>query len=367
MKSRLKIALSAAVLISLQPLAAGAAGWGKPDAVPQALHPVSPLVADKRIDMTYPSVAGDFLVYSRYAGGGNYNIARVSKYSPLAGARGIQPVVRDEAIRFGVAVEDGSIGYVSNRLGPISAWMWQGHGDGHVAIANMATFSGGLIPEHLNASRDGSAWCFDSTFEHNRHNQLLNEFPRLSHRELHGQQWRIYDYDSFRHKQGYAKTREGKKNKFNPPVLFIFDRHSSQLVMINNAFDGALSPDGRRIAFVRETDGNYDIWMQDVAGGELIQLTSSPYGDFEPAWNADGSKLLFVSNRDSEGEVRRTSIYMMDLNTNRIERLTNAPKATDGGPAWMDEHTVVFHSNRDPKKPQAATVSGWNLWQLKLN
>ncbi|MDX8407695.1 MAG: hypothetical protein R8L58_04845 [Mariprofundaceae bacterium] len=370
MKTSFKIVLSAALLMSLQPIVAPeavAASWGKQQAVPDALYPVSPLIADKRVDTVYPSVAGDFLVYSKHAGSGDFNIVRVSKYSPQAGGRSIHPVVLNEAVRFGVAVSDGSMGYVSDRLGPVSAWLWQGKGDGHVAIANMATFSGGLIPEHLNASRDGSIWCFDSTFEHNRHNQLLNEFAKVSGGELLGQQWRIYDYNFYRHKQGYAATRTGNRNKFNPPVLFTFDRKSSQLAMINNALDGAVSPDGRRIAFVRESNGNYDIWMQDVQGGELVQLTNTPYGEFEPAWNADGSKLLFVSNRDSKGDVLKTSIYMMDMATSRIERLTNAARATDGGPAWLDEHTVVFHSNRDLKKPQAGTRSGWNIWQLKID
>jgi len=369
MKKKLQLALSAAVLIS-SPVFAGnafAADWGKQSAAAEALYPVSPLIADKKADTTYPSVAGDFLVYSKRAGVAEYNVARVSKYSLASGERNIKSLVLNEAIRFGVATSDGAIGYVSDRVGPISAWMWQGQGDGHVAIANMGTFRGGLAPQHLNASRDGRVWCFDSTFETSRYNQLLNEFGNVSHSELLGQQWRIYDYDNYRHKLGYSATKAGNTNKFSPPVLFTFDRKSSQLVMINNAFDGALSPDGRRVAFVRETKGNYDIWVQDVQGGELIQLTNSEFGEFEPAWNDDGSKLLFVSNRDSKGDVQKTSIYMMDMATNRIERLTNAANATDGGPAWLDKNTVVFHSNRDLKKQQTGTQSGWNIWQLKLN
>jgi len=370
MKTKIKLALTAAILMSVPTMMPGhvdAAFWGSKSSVAEApLYPVTPLIVEKGVDLMYPSAAGDFLVYSKYSGVGEYNIARVSKFSPLSGERNIKPVVLDDAIRFGVAVSDGSMGYISNRLGPVSAWMWQGHGEGHVAIANMATFTGGLVPLHLNASRSGSVWCFDATMERNRLNQLLNEFSKVSHQELLGQQWRTYDSDSYRHKLGYAETKTGKTNKFNPPMLFTFDRKSSQLVMINNAFDGALSPDGRRIAFVRETNGNYDIWVQDVDGGEVVQLTNSPFGDFEPAWNADGTKLAFVSNRDSEGEVTNTSIYMMDIATGKIERLTNALRAIDGGPTWLDANTVVFHSNRDEKKPQESTRSGWNIWQVKL-
>ena len=144
-------------------------------------------------------------------------------------------------------------------------------------------------------------------------------------------------------------------------------RKTKQLVMIPNAYDGAVSPDGRRIVFVRETDGNYDLWMQDIDGSELVQLTSSKFGDFEPAWSPDGKRLVFISNRDAKGDVRKTSVYSLELANNSIRRLTNAKRATDGGPAWFDENTVVFHSNRIPGDPQKGTQQGWNIWQVKLN
>ena len=120
-------------------------------------------------------------------------------------------------------------------------------------------------------------------------------------------------------------------------------------------------------AMVRETNGNYDLWMQDIDGSELVQLTSSKYGDFEPAWSPDGKQLLFISNRDAEGDVRKTSVYTLELASNSIRRLTNAKRATDGSPVWFDEHTAVFHSNRSLKEPQKDTQTGWNIWQVKLN
>jgi len=362
MKVKLLLAGFAATLIICQP--ALAAGFGQKTAA-EALYPVSPLIINKGVDSIYPSVAGDFMVYSTmtlaHAG-----VARVSKYSPNAAVREVKPMIRDEAIRFGVAVQDGSVGYVSNRLGPISAWMWRGHGESHLAIASGNIYRGGVIPYHLNASADGQVWCFDTPFEKLRQNEMLNEYEQHPHAELIGQLWRSYDSDNFRYKSGYKATEAGNKNKLDPPSLYIYDRKSDDLTMIPNAFDGAVSPDGRKVAFVRETNGNYDLWMQEINGGELVQLTDSTFGDFEPAWSPDGSRLLFVSNRDSNGTVTRTSIYMMDLNDSSVLRLTNARSAVDGGPAWMDHDSVVFHSNRDPKNPQSGTSSDWNIWQLKL-
>ncbi len=329
------------------------------------LYPVSPLIVKKGVDAIYPSVAGDFLVFSTHHIE-DYGVERVSKYSPLAASRAVKPMVLREAIRFGVALKDGGVGYVSNRSGPISAWMWQGNGESHVAIGQMGAFRGNVAPFHLNATPDGKVWCYDSSLQKVRQNELLNEFGDNPQFQLVGQTWRIYDSDSNRFKMAYKATETGKTNRLAPPVLYVWDRRNSQLTMIPNAFDGTISPDGQHIVFVRETDGNYDLWMQTIDGEELVQLTNSKYGDFEPQFSPDGKHLLFVSNRDYKGTVTRTSIYMMDMQDYHLTRLTNARNASDGGPAWMDAKTVVFHSDRSLKRPQSDTGSHWNIWQLKL-
>jgi len=368
MKRLLYIAAAAAMFMTAQPLfAASEAAFAKKNTVQEALYPVSPLIIEKDSDAIYPSVAGDFMVYGKRKGDA-FNVVRVSKHSPKGNSYQIKAMSAiNNDVNYGVAIRDGSIGYVSNRIGPISAWMWQGQGDGHIAIGNMATYRGGIAPFHLNASTDGQIWCFDTTFQRMRYSVMLNEFSKFPHREMMGQQWRTYHSDHFRYKQGYKPTQTGTENKYDPPALFILSRKSNQLLMIPNAYDGAISPDGRRIVFVRETNGNFDLWMQDIDGSELVQLTSSKYGDFEPAWSPDGKQLLFISNRDAQGDVRKTSVYSLELANNNIRRLTNAKRATDGGPVWFDEHTVVFHSNRSLEEPQRRTQTHWNIWQIKLN
>lgn len=366
MKKTFFLAAAAAMLISAQPLLA-ASHFGKNSKPEEPLFPVNPLIAESGYDSLYPSVAGDYMVYGKRKGD-VFDVVRVSRSSPTGSSYKINPMSKiNKDVRYGVAIQDGSIGYVSNRLGPISAWMWMGKGEGHVAIGNMAVYRGGLAPYHLNASANGQVWCFDTTFEKLRYNQMLSEFEKFPHHELMGQQWRTYNSDHFRYKQGYRPTVTGSRNKLDPPALFVLSRKTLQLVMIPNAFNGAISPDGKRIVFVRETDGNYDLWMQDVDGSDLVQLTTSKYGDFEPAWSPDGKKLAFISNRDAEGDVRETSIYMLELSSHRITRLTNARGVTDGGPAWFDDHSVVFHSNRSLKDPQQGTSASWNIWKLQLN
>ena len=49
------------------------------------------------------------------------------------------------------------------------------------------------------------------------------------------------------------------------------------------------SPDGRFIAYTSDQAGNFDIWVQPIAGGRAVQVTTDPATDWQPAWSPDGN------------------------------------------------------------------------------
>ena len=59
----------------------------------------------------------------------------------------------------------------------------------------------------------------------------------------------------------------------------------------------ALSPDGRQMAVSRETDGNRDIWLIDLARGVSSRFTFDPATDGSPLWSPDGARVFFSSPR----------------------------------------------------------------------
>jgi TolB protein len=55
------------------------------------------------------------------------------------------------------------------------------------------------------------------------------------------------------------------------------------------------SPDGRRIAFASNRAGDWDIWVLDIAQGDVVQVTSGPADDIHPSWSPDGALLAYCS------------------------------------------------------------------------
>jgi dipeptidyl aminopeptidase/acylaminoacyl peptidase len=104
----------------------------------------------------------------------------------------------------------------------------------------------------------------------------------------------------------------------------------------------AWSPDGSRIAYVHTSGANHDIWIMNADGSNPVRLTHDPDFDLDPTWSPDGSRLAFESNRTGGPE-----IYVMNADGSHVSRLTNSP-GSDGSPAWSpDGRQIAFVSDRD--------------------
>jgi len=103
-------------------------------------------------------------------------------------------------------------------------------------------------------------------------------------------------------------------------------------------------PDGRRVAYAWNRDGNFDIWVQSINGGDPTRVTSSPVDERQPAWSPNGQRLVFRSESDGGG------LFTVNVQGGPVRRI-----APDGRrPAWMpDSRDVVF---MDSDLPHAAFI-----------
>jgi Tol biopolymer transport system component/tRNA A-37 threonylcarbamoyl transferase component Bud32 len=67
------------------------------------------------------------------------------------------------------------------------------------------------------------------------------------------------------------------------------------------AFNPAISPDGKLIAYSSERNGNMDIYVRQLGGQQTIRRTEHPAPDWFPCFSPDGSKIAFFSDRDGGG------------------------------------------------------------------
>lgn len=111
------------------------------------------------------------------------------------------------------------------------------------------------------------------------------------------------------------------------------------------------SPDGRRIVFVSERSGSYELWLADSQGSSLTQLTffGGPHLG-SPRWSPDAARIVFdcvkQGNRD---------LYAIAADGGPPQQLTETPWH-EVRPAYSpDGRWVYFASNRSGR---------WEIWRM---
>jgi dipeptidyl aminopeptidase/acylaminoacyl peptidase len=141
-------------------------------------------------------------------------------------------------------------------------------------------------------------------------------------------------------KIAFASDRDGDYE------IYVMDANGSNVVqLISNTVDDwapAWSPDGSKIAFAHEIDGNLEIYIINSDGSNLTRLTNSSGDDDNPAWSSDGSKIAFDSDRSGT----HTDIYVMNADGSNQTLITTNP--SDYSASWSpDGSKIAFHSDRD--------------------
>ena len=121
------------------------------------------------------------------------------------------------------------------------------------------------------------------------------------------------------------------------------------------------SPDGRTIAYVRfGGSGNDDIWVMRADGTNHRRLTRGPAYDYSPAWSPDGSRIVFA--RDGH-------IWSMRADGSGGRQLTTGPRL-DGSVQWSRQgRELVFARgsrimvmNTDGSDQRRVPLPGWAAW-----
>jgi Tol biopolymer transport system component len=124
--------------------------------------------------------------------------------------------------------------------------------------------------------------------------------------------------------------------------LYIADIFGNYDEFADIGYQYSWSPDSRRIAFVKADEK--EIFVLDIDGQDIQQLTDGDLFIDGPAWSPDGNRIAFyaTSEQDRDGE-----IYVLSLDDKRIRQLTTNDRF-DFYPHWSaDGEQIAFVSRSD--------------------
>lgn len=102
----------------------------------------------------------------------------------------------------------------------------------------------------------------------------------------------------------------------------------------------AISPDGRRIAMILSKNGNPDLYVRDLEGENLVQLTRTREAESSPCWSPDGRTICFVSR-----ERGSASLYTVSASGGEMRRLNIGGTPNPTEPDWSpDGKWIAFTS-----------------------
>jgi TolB protein len=117
------------------------------------------------------------------------------------------------------------------------------------------------------------------------------------------------------------------------PQLYIMDAEGSEVQKIEltdkgYVIDPAWSPNGQLLAFSwRRPNGNYDLYVMDIASHDLVELTRDAGRNERPSWAPDGRHIVFESTRTGTRQ-----IWSMLADGSSVRQLTT--EGQNESPNW---------------------------------
>ncbi len=173
--------------------------------------------------------------------------------------------------------------------------------------------------------------------------------------------------------------------------IFMADADGSNLVQLTNSgkydAEATISPKGDKIVFTSTRDGDPELYLMNLDGSEQTRLTYEKGYDGGAFFSADGNKIVFRASRPqteqeledynelvNEGLVRPTKleIFVIDSDGKNMRQVTNLNSASFAPFFHPDGKRIIFSSNYGSKDKREfnlfiINIDGTGLEQITFN
>lgn len=148
--------------------------------------------------------------------------------------------------------------------------------------------------------------------------------------------------------EGDGSSRLDPDSTLRYRPVFVDGATTTVLADIDSVTTPAVSPDGARVAFAGsvgdESLGLFALFVVDVDGTGLEQVTAGSYGEFDPAWSPDGRYITFSQNLSGSLSMSACCrLARLDLETGLVAGLTSSNGAVR--PSVSPDGSLVAFDN----------------------
>ncbi len=136
--------------------------------------------------------------------------------------------------------------------------------------------------------------------------------------------------------------------------LFVMDLDGAAVTQVtrDNVLAGgpSFAPDGQRVAYMSYRGGWPDVYVVDLRNGQRQRVASFPGLNSGAHFSPDGSQIALTLSKDGNPE-----IYLMSASGGGASRLTRT-RGTESSPSWSPDGRTIVYNSDDRGSPQLYTL-----------